>query len=295
MPLRVETLFNDPTSDGYINQRYVIHMMRIALDSTDLTDEEYRHFVEELLLIAKKLVAVWTHYQKYLQLEQSIVAIENEKPPLQDLDLQHLSYSQDLFLEFDEFLVQIKSTLDYLAKLPQAIIGKNNFPYLRTFGQKGKDVINALNNNIPQRWERQAGMLRDYIIKEHQPWIEVAVQSRDRTNHNKDGGVDYKTFLIAKTRVDGVQKVVVPFFQDGFTVSEYMKPTWFNLFRFAEEFTGGFLLMRLKPGLGYLHTFQPPESIVSPIVVASEAETLEIFERERLMQIERNKNRSQPH
>lgn len=286
MPVRVETIFNDPTPDGYINQRYVLHMMNIGHRSTDMTSEEYRKFVEELLLVAKKLVAVRRHLDKYLELESQFIAIEETKPPLNNLDVQHLSYSQDLFLEFDEFLVQIKSTLDYLAKLPRAIIG-SGFPYLQTFGDKGGAVVKALKNNIPRKWEKQATMVREYIVVEHRPWLEVAITSRDRTNHNKDGGVDYKAFLIAKTVVDGVEKVVVPIFHDHFTVSEYMTTTWFNLFTFVEQFTGGFLLMRLKPGLSYMHTYQPLESIVSPVVVAPEAEAMEIFERESIKLKER--------
>jgi len=63
---------------------------------------------------------------------------EENSPPLEKLDIQHIIYSQDLFLEVDEFVVQVTSTLDYLAKLPLAIIGKNNWPYLRTFGSKGQ-------------------------------------------------------------------------------------------------------------------------------------------------------------
>ena len=33
--------------------------------------------------------------------------------------------SEDLFMEFDGFLVQVKSTLDYLVKIPIPIFGKN--------------------------------------------------------------------------------------------------------------------------------------------------------------------------
>ena len=115
MPIRYINLFNDPTPNGYINLRYVRHMMEVAHNSTDFTDDEFNNFLRELLLIAKKLVAVWKHKQKYIEIENSLIEIERKNEPVEKLDFQHISYSQDLALEVDEFLVQIKSTLYGLA------------------------------------------------------------------------------------------------------------------------------------------------------------------------------------
>src|SRR5262249_47581245 len=54
-----------------------------------------------------------------------------------------VSYSQELYLEFDEFLVQYKSSLDYLAKLPATLLGWNKWNR-RTFGERGKRIIKML-------------------------------------------------------------------------------------------------------------------------------------------------------
>ena|SRR2546423_1238563 len=269
MPFQFKTLFNDPTPNGYINLRYVMQMMGIAQTYTDFSGAEFEEFVKNLLLVAKKMVATWNHLDRYIKLEAALIEAEKNNPPIETLDIQHISYSQDLFLELDEYLVQLKSTLDYLAKLPLAIVGKNNWPYLRTFGDKGGAVIKALKNNVPKKWKMQASMIEE-IFGEHRQWLEMAIASRDRSNHFKDGGVEAEVFLIAKTMIDGKEKVVVPMWFDNLTVREYMQHTWHNLMSLVEQFTVGFLAMRFKTGIGFIHIPKPEGSVASPIVVAPE-------------------------
>jgi hypothetical protein len=266
MPFQYKTLFQDPTPDMYVNLRLVLHMMNIAQTYTDFTDAEFHEFVKHLLLIAKKMVATWRHLARYEEVE--VVLVEEKKnPPLEKLDIQHISYSQDLFLELDEFLVQLKSTLDYLAKFPLAIIGKNNWPYLRTFGDKGGSVVKALRNNVPKKWKNQASVVEEMVFPEYQHWLEMVIASRDRTNHFKDGGVEAEVFLVAKATIDGEERIVVPMWFENLTVREYMGHAWHNLMGFVEQFTIGFLAMRFKPGFGFIHTPRPGGSVLSPIAV----------------------------
>jgi hypothetical protein len=267
MPFQYKTLFQDPTPDGYINLRYVLHMMNIGQNYADFTDGEFHEFVKHLLLVAKKMVATWRHLARYEEVETALVEAEKKNPPLEKLDLQHISYSQDLFLELDEFLVQLKSTLDYLAKFPLAIIGKNNWPYLHTFGNKGGTVLKALRNNVPKKWANQAKVIEEMVFPEYQPWLEMVITSRDRTNHFKDEGVEAEVFLVAKTTVDGEERIVVPMWFDNLTVREYIGHAWHNLMGFVEQFTIGFLAMRFKEGFGFIHTPRPAGSVISPIAV----------------------------
>lgn len=270
MPLQIKTLFNDPTPDGFISTRYVNHMLRTAQEHTDFSGPELDEFVRYIVLVAKKMAATWQHLEKYRQVEIALIEAEENSPPLEKLDIQHIIFSQDLFLEVDEFLVQIKSTLDYLAKLPLAIIGKNNWPYLRTFGDKGQAVVKALKNNIPNKWSNQATLIEQMVLKEHRPWLEMAIASRDKTNHFKDGGVDTEVFLVAKMTIEGEEKIVVPMWFDNLTVREYLQHTWYNLMSFVEQFTIGFLAMRFKSGLGFVHIPKPAGSLESPIMVLPE-------------------------
>jgi len=41
MPVHYKALVKDPTPDGYINLRYVGHMMNIGQTYCDFTDEEF--------------------------------------------------------------------------------------------------------------------------------------------------------------------------------------------------------------------------------------------------------------
>lgn len=270
MPLQYKTLFQDPTPDGYINLRYVLHMMSIGQNYTDFTDAEFDEFVKHLLLVAKKMVATWRHLARYEEVETALIEVEKTNPPLEKLDLQHISYSQDLFLELDEFLVQLKSTLDYLAKLPLAIVGKGNWPYLHTFGNKGGTVLKALRNNVPKKWVNQAKVIEEMVFPKYQPWLDMVIASRDRTNHFKDGGVEAEVFLVAKTTVNGEERIVVPMWFDNLTVREYIGHAWHNLMGFVEQFTIAFLAMRFKEGYGFVHTPRPGGSVISPIAVLPE-------------------------
>ncbi len=281
MPIRYENLFNDPTPNGYINQRFVFTMMRIAQDSTDFTDEEFIEFVKELLLIAKKLVAVWKHKQRYEEIEDALIKIEENNEPIEKLDLQHISYSQDLALEVDEFLVQLKSTLDYLAKFPRAIIG-NGFPYLHTFGDKGGAVIKAMKNNLPKKWEKHGIIVKDWLLVDHRPWLEMAIDARDKLNHYKDGGLDDKAFLVAKTTVNGKTQVIVPHWVENLTIREYLNNVWFNLFTLVEQFTVGFLVMRFKEGIGFVHTLKPRDGIISPFIIGPDEIIIPILQAEQI-------------
>jgi hypothetical protein len=266
MPFQIKTLFNDPTPDGYIYSRYVIPMLRVAQEHTDFNEAELDEYVRHMMLVAKKMAATYRHLEKYSQVEDALVAAERNNPPLEKLDVQHIIYSQNLFLEVDEFLVQLKSTLDYLAKLPIAIIGRNGWPNLRTFGNKGRRIILALKGNVPAKWSKQATMIEEMVVN-HQPWLEMAIASRDRSNHLKDGGVDAEVFLVAKMTIEGEEKVVVPMWFDNLTVREYLGHTWHNLMAFVEQFTIGFLAMRFKEGFGFVHVPKPRGSLISPIVV----------------------------
>jgi hypothetical protein len=155
MPLQIKTIFNDPTPNSIISLRYVNHMAEIAHTYTDLSPKEFEDFMYFLSLIAKKMAGTWKHLSRYTEIENALVEAEKSKPPIETLDVQHLSQAQDLILELDGFLVQLKSTLDYLAKLPGTIIGKKIWPYLATFGDKGDKVANVIRRNIPNQWSRQ--------------------------------------------------------------------------------------------------------------------------------------------
>lgn len=141
-------LFNDPTPDGLINQRYLMTMMRLV-NLTELTPDEKKRFFDMLLLVAKKLVATWKHFNAYSSLEDSLIEKAKASIAIEKQPFQYVSYSQDLFLEMDEFLYQVKSTLDYMVKLPVPLIGRSW--NVRTFGDKGGDSKKSIKTEFATR------------------------------------------------------------------------------------------------------------------------------------------------
>jgi len=123
-----------------------------------------------------------------------------------------------------------------------------------------------LKNNVPKKWSSQAMTIEETVAR-HSPWLELAIASRDRSNHFKDGGVDAEVFLVAKMTISGEETIVVPLWFDNLTVREYLRDTWHALMAFVEQFTVGFLAMRFKDGLGFVYLPKPVGSLISPIVV----------------------------
>jgi hypothetical protein len=260
-------LFEDPTPSAIINLRYVTKFVGVADTFTDIGGDEFTPYLRSLLFVGKKLVAVWSHLDRYTRLEDALIAKAQEESPLKANDIQHIVYAQDLFIELDEFLVQIKSTLDYLAKLPRTIVGKKNWPDLRTFGDKGSAVEKAVRNNFPAAW-KDNGEFVLRALEKYRPWLEMAIAARDKINHGKDGGIDFEAFVVSKTNRNGRDEIVVPMWTDDLSLREYMKSCWHNLLGFAEQFTMSFLSVRLKEGIGFVYLPKAPDSPDSPFVVA---------------------------
>jgi hypothetical protein len=240
--LKTIELFSDPTPTKIINRRY-LHSMLFILAQTDLNQEEFDRFLNTLLFVCKKLVAVWNHYHRYAELEDVLVKQANDSVGL--AQEQNISYSQDLFLEFDEFLVQVKSSLDYLVKLPMPVVG--SCWNLRTFTKKGQAVINAL-HSIPNEWKGKMTWLADTVIPAHMAWLEATIKGRDMVNHCLEGGFQFEAFIVCKVIQDDKEYIHTPRFEDGMTIRTMMDITWKNLFSLVEDFTGSFLGLRLKEG-----------------------------------------------
>ena len=71
-------------------------------------------------------MAIWIHFDRFAK---EVERLKTEFPiyDAQKTDNLAIHYSQELYLEFDEYLVQYKSSLDYLAKLPATLLGWNKW------------------------------------------------------------------------------------------------------------------------------------------------------------------------
>jgi hypothetical protein len=227
-------LFDDPTPNGVINRRVVQHFMQLSR-YTDLNDTEGNQFIDILILVGRKMVSVWNHLANYRAEETRLVE------GFQSGKMQHIDVSQTLFNEFDEFTVQIKSTLDHLVKIMIPMVGAKRWT-IRTFGNKGEDVLTALKRNIGKGHEGRVRMMEVRLFEKHKAWLEAVIGARDRVNHYLDGGVDIKVFAVFK-REDGV--VEVPQWSREQKLAAMMDESWKILLNFVEDFVAMALNFRL--------------------------------------------------
>jgi hypothetical protein len=220
---QVMQIFHDPTPNGLINIRIVASMLDIATRYTTLTEQEKEHFLLILLLVARKMVSVWNHKERYIIEQDRLIGVVSNEGLFPGTSV-NLSLSQELFSEFDEFLVQIKSTLDHLVKIPVPILGKNIWS-LRTFGSKGEEVLKVLRHNLPEQHKYTAIGFEKVIFDQHRPWLNHVIKLRDRVNHYLEGGISTQAFTVYKAG----EEIKVPMFTKEQTVAQLMAIVWQNL------------------------------------------------------------------
>ena len=236
-------------------------MMRLV-ELTDLKPDEKENFINMVLLIGKKLVATWKHYNIYSTLEDRFIEQAKAGEVIDNQSIRRINYSQDLYLEMDEFLVQFKSTLDYLVKLPVPLVGKRW--NLTTFGERGGTVRKALRRNLPKEYARTAKMVEEQVLDLHKPWLEMAIEARDRLNHFLEGGADFQAVVVLKMMKDGKEFIHVPMWDEQNSLRHVMEIVFHNPLKLVEDFTAGFLTARLKDEITLVHKPVDIGSIESP-------------------------------
>jgi hypothetical protein len=226
-------IFDDPTPNAVINQRIMRQFLHVAR-FTDMTPDEGRLFADILILVGRKMVSVWNHLEKYHVEEKRLIAAYESGAASQ------VDFSHTLFNEFDEFTVQIKSTLDHLVKIMIPMVGAKRWT-VRTFGNKGEDVLKALKRNTGKQHEGRVRMMEIRLFEAHKPWLEAVIGSRDRVNHYLDGGIRIQTFAVL--RPDGA--VDVPMWSAEQRLADMMDATWGMFLNFVEDFIAMALYFRI--------------------------------------------------
>ena len=259
-------IFDDPTPESLINNRYLRHMVDL-MEYTTFSDTEKQDLFNLMLLVARKLVAVWSHNQEYIAIEDKLIAEARRAPIMKGDSIEHLEYSQVLFTEFDEFLVQTKSALDHLVKIPAIIFGRNRWS-MRTFGSKGKDVIKALRHNVPGE-DRPAAKAAALIIENAEKWLKATIDARDKINHFIDGGINFEHFSVHLLKDEAVELLKVPMWSPQQPIRDFLSVVWENLFMLCEDFTATLLGARLRPEFAFFHGRPCSGSLESPWKVTS--------------------------
>lgn len=256
----MERLFSDPTPRGIVNQRIVHHLFALALEHTDLSDEEQTELLRILTYLGRKLAFTWIHLERFKERQTELARQLEEITQSANPTVLELQYSEELFQEFDEFTVQLKSTLDHLVKVGVPILGGRVWT-LRTFGDKGQDVIRALNNNAPKRFRGAVKGIKEMLLKTNEPWLTSFIAVRDRINHYIAGGLRIQEFGVHRLP-DGT--VRVPMWNKDQQLADAMEVVWMNLLRFSEDFVAVFLHFRHKSGLVLFHGPESGDPTQSP-------------------------------
>jgi hypothetical protein len=133
----------------------------------------------------------------------------------------------------DRLLVQMKSVLDHMINVLHYTLGLD-FSGLTTFGDYGNRIVNQLQKNVSKKKEGLQGAAKILIehIQQNQWWLEVVIESRDRMNHYKNGGLSPLPFIVAYIiDADGAEQLYRPTFSPGNLVKDEMSVIFRSLSR----------------------------------------------------------------
>jgi hypothetical protein len=220
--------------------------------------DEQQAVVNFSRLLALKIVAVWLHLDRYQRRQEELSAAARSAPfDRAGTAPVHFETAQDLYIELDEFLVQLKSALDYVARAPALVLGERVWS-IGSFGDHGARVIRLLKQSTPASF-RKRGAFLVHIIERNSEWLASLIAARDRVNHYKDGGIDPDVFTVcAILENDGVVTLQVPMWSAEQSVSDMMAIVFNSLFHFVETFFFCSLAGRLPPDLGVLQAGTVP-------------------------------------
>ena len=267
-------IFDDPTPNGLICGRLLKHGAWL-LGGIDISEEEREDLFTVLMGVGRKLAMVWTHYDRYVKEEDMIVKDMHGR--LQQGREPHVEVAQKLWFEFDGFLVQVKSCLDQLVKLPTPILGAKRW-HPSTFSGRGEGVAKALRGSAPKKHKKLAEEIATWIEGHVPAWLGPTIEARDRANHCLRPWIDERTFTVVVVTVGGKQMVSPPRFTATQTMREFLTTVWENLFCFCEAFLWHFARFRMHSALRLRHTPVPATSERSPWSLELDPMDFEDFE-----------------
>ena len=235
----ITTVFEDPSS-GRISGGFLQGLVGILME-TEIENRFKQEAFDILIVIGMKMASLWNLRASYLQ------SLERAKQELKfSHENQHFHkhnlHSTELMGWTDVFLVQIKSTLDHLVKVPSPVLGANRWN-LHTFGERGAKVKKALDNLPKQDKEKLADCYES--IFGSQQWIDDTIEMRDKLNHGIRGGGDPRNFRVSYDANLG--KFEVPMWNDAQDLSEALEIIFDNLLITCSIFCATIFEVRISP------------------------------------------------
>lgn len=236
-------IFKDPSS-GQINNGFFNGTALIALETT-LPDKSKSELLALITVLSMKLSSLWEIKELYHSRLQIIKdeLLSEQVEGKRNVKMNSVQ-ATELLAWFDVFLVQIKSILDHLVKIPSPVFGYNKWS-LATFGEKGEKVKKSF-NNLPKEYKKRTTGYYDYIFGRHH-WIEEAIEIRDKINHGVRGGVDPKLFTV--TIMPNKERFIEPMWSNEQTIFSAMGVIFSSMIKLSSEFCGMILALKLPDEL----------------------------------------------
>lgn len=242
----------------------IIRQFVAMMQHSDIKEDDRKSIEELLVVIALKCLSIWRHDQRYEKYEGELIT-EAKKNPIDRRKPEPIviATAQELWIEFDGFLVQVKSVLDHMVHILHYTLDLN-FSALSSFGDNGNKIINLLRKNVSGKVPGRQGSANLLIehIELNQWWLTAVIESRDRMNHYMHGGLSPLHFLVAlMIQADGTEKLYRPTFSPNRPVKEEMEVIFKSLLDFLEFFIGIALAPRMS---GYAVKFKRSDDGTMP-------------------------------
>lgn len=236
-------VFDDPSS-GQINNGFFNGTIQIAL-RTNLEDKDKEKLFSLITILSMKIASLWEIKGQYIAILNRLKSELKENPKGGNKNLHNYSIqATDLLGWFDVFLVQIKSIFDHLVKVPSPVFGYKCWN-LASFGERGEKVRKAF-LNLPKEYKKSTHNFYDAIFGRH-PWINDAIEIRDKLNHGVKGGLDPKLFTVSYNEV--TEKYIEPMWSQDQTIESAVEQIFLSVLNMSAMFCGLILSIKLPEDL----------------------------------------------
>ncbi len=219
-----------------------IYAQAAHLSAGELLGDLKPKFYEHVFAAMHKLAATKYHLDNYARIERE----HGEKACRRFKKQPHRREEEfDLIFELEAFLLQVKSSLDMLAKLVSVAVGEGTI-HAKTYRDDGDKLVKGLEQYKKRKNANHSGAdnLIGLIKADKADWIARVVAMRDDIAHYR--GV--RGYQFEPVRLpDGGVGVAKPRFQ-GMDTLQFMRLVYANNIQFHQDFMSMTLALRV-PGL----------------------------------------------
>lgn len=220
--MKPEMIISRHTSEPEVTGRFWMQICEFK-NAIQIDEQQMKELFAIVLEIMKKLESVNYHRTNLVRVVAEQLEIRGKQQE------SNVDRSTGAEKEFEAFLLQGKATLDVLVKVLSPLCNIQ----LQTYGDSGKRVLKALNNNLPKTESLRANWL-GRMIEVSTPWIEQWVGPyRDTVAHYKS---IESTGFVSIPNESGQLMHTPPKDKNGLLLHEFANNLFADLLVFCEDF-----------------------------------------------------------